>query len=324
MPLNWRIVSGSVTDRTISVRPMIAQPQLPPTTLCTPTRICLEERDQRPERALDDVGKDHRLGSQPRCALARPTEQALRAHRIQPAGAERVAPQQPPAGEHESAKYAELADRLYRVVRAARRVAAARPEQRREHALVERAAARRRARAADAPHDARPAPWRPALRAPRRRPPGPRVSPSSRAGARATSTMSCPAGSASAWRDAGLAQQPLQLVALDRAADLAPDREADARRLVAAARKRVEHEIAVGDRAALAVDAVELRAARQSPGPPRAACRAPARPRVRPSDACGPWRVAASASACRRASACAHENRARVRACASSADRCAS
>ena len=43
--------------RTISVRPMIAQPQLPPITACTPSEDLEEHPDQRAERALDDVAR---------------------------------------------------------------------------------------------------------------------------------------------------------------------------------------------------------------------------------------------------------------------------
>ncbi len=71
-----------------------------------------------------------------------------------------------------------------------------------------------------------------------------------------------------------LAQQPLDLVALDRAPHLARHRDAEARavgglelgrRVRCLARERVQHEVPVPGRPALAVDALELRAARQPP-----------------------------------------------------------
>src|SRR4051794_10728441 len=68
-----------------------------------------------------------------------------------------------------------------------------------------------------------------------------------------------------ALRVEGLAQQALDAVALDGAADLLGHREAEAHAAVVLARERVEHEIAVAVRAALAVDTLELGAARQAP-----------------------------------------------------------
>src|SRR5581483_7161777 len=124
------------------------------------------------------------------------TEHPLGAHRIEAAGAPGMASQQPPRGEDQAAKYAELADRLYCVIRAARRVAAAGPQQRRDRALVE--ADRRHDRlAAEFPHDPTGA-FASNSPSAASSPDNPSASPSSRAGPRATTTMSWPLGSASA------------------------------------------------------------------------------------------------------------------------------
>ena len=58
-----------------------------------------------------------------------------------------------------------------------------------------------------------------------------------------------------------LSQQPLDTIALDRAADPPANRQAEPRSVAVRAGKRVEHEVPVGHRAALAVNAVELGAA---------------------------------------------------------------
>src|ERR1700689_2336898 len=119
MPLNcWR-VSGNVRERTISVRPMIAHPQLPPITSWTPSRIWRNSQISGWNALSMMLARI--IGRAPSAALrARPlTEQPLGAHWIQPAGAERIAAQQAPDGEDESPKYAVVADRLYRIVRAA-------------------------------------------------------------------------------------------------------------------------------------------------------------------------------------------------------------
>ena len=82
-----------------------------------------------------------------------------------------------------------------------------------------------------------------------------------------------------------LAQRPLDAVALDGAADPAADGDAQARALVAGpARERVEDQVPARVRAALAVDAVELAAARQAPAlaPRRAAAGRRPRPARRP------------------------------------------
>jgi hypothetical protein len=58
-----------------------------------------------------------------------------------------------------------------------------------------------------------------------------------------------------------LSQQTLDAIALDGAAHLARHREPQARPLVTSAGKAVEHQMTVGRGAAVAVDALELRAA---------------------------------------------------------------
>src|SRR5439155_12380553 len=69
-------------------------------------------------------------------------------------------------------------------------------------------------------------------------------------------------------RPEGLAQHPLHPVALDRPADLPPDRDAKPR-IAAAVRSRegVEHQVAGRVGAALAVDAIEVGAPRQPAAP---------------------------------------------------------
>ena len=108
----------------------------------------------------------------------------------------------------------------------------------------------------------------PAARAAPPRPPARPRSASSAASGRATRTKSWPAGTVDGGGPERLAQQPLHPVALDRAADLAADRDAEARVVgVARAREGVEHEVPAGVRAALAIDPLELGAAGE-PAPP--------------------------------------------------------
>ena len=111
-------------------------------------------------------------------------------------------------------------------------------------------------------------PGRAARAAPPRRPASPR-SASSAASGRATRTKSWPGRQVGGGRPERLAQQPLHPVALDRAAHLAADRDAEPGAVaVVRARERVEHEVAARVRAALAVDALELGAAREpAPAP---------------------------------------------------------
>ena len=83
---------------------------------------------------------------------------------------------------------------------------------------------------------------------------------------RATSTKSCSAGKLGVEAPEGLAQRPLDRVALHGPADLAADRDPERgprRASDAGARERVEDQEAVGVRAAVAIDAVEVPAARQ-------------------------------------------------------------
>src|SRR4051812_46677229 len=66
----------------------------------------------------------------------------------------------------------------------------------------------------------------------------------------------------------GFAQQALDPVALDRPAQLPPNRYSEPRgAIVLGTRERVKHEITAGMRAALSVHALELATARQSPPP---------------------------------------------------------
>ncbi len=128
------------------------------------TMIDSNSADQRRERVLDDVGEDwhalrcvRRFGrsgeaaagaarpstaaGSARCALRRSVrldpEHPLGLHRIVPAVAPRVAPEQPPHREHQAPKYAVLPDRIDRIARARRLVLAAPRHRRREHPLVD-------------------------------------------------------------------------------------------------------------------------------------------------------------------------------------------
>ena len=60
---------------------------------------------------------------------------------------------------------------------------------------------------------------------------------------------------------AGLAQEPLDLVSLHRAADFAAHRKADTGRPLLPAGKGVQHQVAIGNRAALPIHPIELGAA---------------------------------------------------------------
>jgi hypothetical protein len=71
-----------------------------------------------------------------------------------------------------------------------------------------------------------------------------------------------PAGEPLGVQRTCLTQQAFDLVSRYRTTDLAPDGEADARRLTAFAREYVKHEVAIRDRATGAVDAIELGASR--------------------------------------------------------------
>ena len=212
-------------------------------------------------------------------------EQRLGRDRVVAAVAERVAAQQPPAGQHGAAQYAVALDRLHRVVRAGRVVLAAARQRRRDHALVERGSGRARcgaragslrlsparrraahavdelgqraAHAAACPR-ARPGPSRPGAR--RRR------SPSRRAGARPPARTP---RAARASRACGRRRRRRGATRTARAAD--PSSGA------LLARERVEHQEPVGLRAALPVDALELGAARQP------ARRLPPRPDISPA-----------------------------------------
>src|SRR5215216_6786122 len=122
----------------------------------------------------------------------------------------------------------------------------------------------------------------------------------------------------------GLPDRAPHLVPRHRLADLAPHREAKSRTraLLIAAGEGVEHEEAVAAGASLAIDAVEVAAAKET-----AAARIGAalgRQRVRGRGACGPSAAGASGSRGRSASGCGHGNRGSGPACASSADRSAS
>ena len=95
--------------------------------------------------------------------------------------------------------------------------------------------------------------------------PDPHAQPEPCASGRATTTASVPAGRRRDSRRERLAQQALDAVALDRAADLARHRQAQAWLPLVAAGKDVQNELAAGVRAASPEDPVEVGAARQPP-----------------------------------------------------------
>src|SRR5579872_1263199 len=111
MPLNWLRVSGNVSARTSTVRPMIAQPQLPPITEWTPSRICRKSQMSGLNALWMMLARIIGVTVSVPGHAHRATEEPLRADRVQAARAQRVAPQQAPGGEDESAKYAVVADR---------------------------------------------------------------------------------------------------------------------------------------------------------------------------------------------------------------------
>ena len=134
-----------------------------------------------------------------------------------------------------------------------------------------------------------------------------------------TRSTSREAGGSRARRS--LAQQPLDAVALDGAADLARDGQPDARLVGVAriARERVDDEVPRRGRAAPPVDGVEVSRAREAP-----AARSRDPPRPRPTGACGRAAAALEDGAARARSSCACGSRASLRACAYWAGRCAS
>ena len=192
-------------------------------------------------------------------------EQALGFDGVVAPVAEGVAAQDAPRRQHQPAKYAELPQRLRR----RRPSTSARTCS--DAAAPARSRAGRATIGACTTRDARPSCARPparAARAARRaRPSSPSRSASSRADGRATTTTSWPGRDDRRLGVERLAQQALDAVAVDGAADLARDRQPEARpRSSPAPRgKRVDDEVAVAVRAALAVRALELRAARQAP-----------------------------------------------------------
>ena len=129
-------------------------------------------------------------------------------------------------------------------------------------------------------------------------------------------------------------QQPLDLVALDCAADPARDREPQPRPLAELVRKGVEHQMSVGDRTAVTVDTRSNSALRESlarrprsRAPLTVAEREPGcvpSTRLRPDSRLRPLLRRRLRLCVQRASPCAHGSRARVRACASWAGRSAS
>ena len=292
-------------------------------------------------------------------------EHSLGLHWIVPAVAPRVAPEHAPHREHDAPEYAVGADRVDRIARARRLVLAAPGQRRRDRPLVDddrsdgerradtreavRASSRgagvgdiMRSRSSSSAAAAAPDPPRSRSRArsisspsAASTPARPSRSASSRDSGRATTTTSCPRPSSCSVLRQRLAQQPLDPVALNRARQ--PCATPTARAAAAAWRVRegVEHEMAVGDRAALPVDALELGAARQTPSAGR---------RARPHRTLGPVarrarhrrhllggqaRAALVAAALERravprACACGRETRGCGRACASLVGRCAS
>src|ERR1700677_2487582 len=162
-------VTGTRIARTSTVRPTIAKPQLPPTrwgcmnTMMHSNRLISGENAcsmmfaEMGIRFVDQalctrwlrwvwraaVGRVETAVRLPALGAMRPfdprtnLEYTLILHWIVSAVAPRVAPEQPPQGEHRAAKYAVLPDRIDRVVRARRLVLAAPRQDRREHPLID-------------------------------------------------------------------------------------------------------------------------------------------------------------------------------------------
>ena len=197
-------------------------------------------------------------------------KQALGLDRIEAAVAERIAAQQTPPRQHQPAEYAEATNRLHRIGRAGGLVLAAPRQSGGDHPLVQADRGDRRSHAPSALMRGRPrSAARPTSSASSRRTPSrPSRSARSRASGRATTTTSWSVGTRPASPANASRSSALDRVAVDGAADLARHGQAQAwafRGGFAVRGKRVEHEETVADRPSLAVDALELRAARQPP-----------------------------------------------------------
>ena len=253
-------------------------------------------------------------------------EHSLGLHRIVSAVAPRVAPEQAPRREHRAPKYAVLPDRFDRIARARRLVLAAPRDRRRDEALVATiGATSRRARATRAGAStsvprpgsraarlcARRSPARSSAQRRLRRlrvaqprlrnqlaersfaPASPSRSTSSAADGRATTTTSWPARSSSSAR-----ANASRSIRLTRLRSTAPPtlRDTDSPRRGRSAdgvRERVEHQVAVRRRAALAVDALELRAARQAAAAGRRAASSHVNPHASGGESLAPLVAAA-------------------------------
>src|SRR5207244_1949102 len=155
-------VSGTSTARMTTVSPTIASPQLPPTawswmntmtdsnalmsgenasSMALVARIGMRAVGRAVRRAaVKNVGgrsrlDDYRCGRASRLAALLAPEHPLRLDRIVSAVAPRIAPQQPPPGQHETAQKAIPPDRLDGVARARRLVLAAPRKRRRDEPL---------------------------------------------------------------------------------------------------------------------------------------------------------------------------------------------
>src|SRR3954470_13110214 len=111
-------VSGRISSRMTTVRPMTDAPQLSPTSLCQKRRTA----------SLMSISGCRTLARTNMWGSARSVvwlEEPLALDRVVPAVAPGVASQQPPPGEHRAADHAIGADGLHRVSRARRMVLAA-------------------------------------------------------------------------------------------------------------------------------------------------------------------------------------------------------
>ena len=199
-------------------------------------------------------------------------EGSSRCHRIDRVMArERVAVAEPSQSHQRAAQRTVHADRLLGVARAAGLEAAGRRPAGHERVhdeapQVDRGRAAARARCASRGGSR----WR-GRRARAARPRASRAARSASASARpgrATITRSTSAARPGVDARGGLAQQALDAVALDRAADLARDGQPDARlgrRGARVARERIDHEMPRRCRAAPPVDGVEVSRAREAP-----------------------------------------------------------
>ena len=269
---------GRIASRVTIVSRMIETPQLDADVVVKEGEDRVGDVDQRLEDVWMPATGSIRPGLGGPAASSRVKERA-RLDGVVAAVAERVAARQAPGGQDRAADDAQLANRLHGVGRAGGLVLAAARERRRDQALVE---ADRGEDDGEQPRVSRftlqvrrfrpPArPLRPAPASAVATPAGPSRSTRPATSGRATSTKSWPRGSVSssdqnaslsARFTAFLSTAPPTLRLTET-----PSRTSSSIVVGLAAGERVEDQEAVGVGAALAVDAVEVAAARQAAAP---------------------------------------------------------